>query len=50
MPRSMRKILSSKPWLLIVLLLVVFLAGWVFFITIAVKNAPKSVPVHSTPP
>jgi len=41
----MPKILSSKPWLLIVLLLAVFLASWVVLISIASKHQPKEVPV-----
>jgi len=42
---SIPKTLSSKPWLLVVFLFVAFIAWWVFFISIAVKNAPKTVPV-----
>jgi F0F1-type ATP synthase assembly protein I len=42
---SMPKILSSKPWLLVVLLFGGFVACWIFFITLAIKHAPRVVPV-----
>ena len=42
---SMPKTLSSKPWLLVALLFGGFVACWIFLITIAVKNAPKTITV-----
>lgn len=41
----MQKIMSSKPWLLVVLLFGGFVASWVFMIKIAVKHAPTVIPV-----
>ena len=37
--------LSKRPWLLIVLLLGIFLAGWAVFLVIAYHNPP----VYITP-
>lgn len=42
---SIPKTLSSRPWLLVVLLFGTFIGCWVFFITIAIKHAPPVVPV-----
>ena len=42
---SMPKTLSSKPWLLVVLLFSGFVACWIFFITLAIKHAPRTIPV-----
>jgi hypothetical protein len=47
--RSIREILSSKPWLLVVLLVVVFLTAWFCFIRIALANQPPSVPLDNLP-
>ena len=41
----MQKIMSSKPWLLVVLLFGSFVASWVFMIKIAVKHAPVVIPI-----
>ncbi|HRJ09885.1 MAG TPA: hypothetical protein PK490_03020 [Prosthecobacter sp.] len=49
MPLSIRKILSNKPWLLVVLLLAAFLAAWFCFIQIALKNQPSQVPLEPLP-
>ena len=40
---SMPKTLSSKPWLLVVLLFGGFVACWMVLLTIAMKNSPKTV-------
>lgn len=45
MLRSIQKIISSKPWLLVALLFGLFLAGWACFFFIAFKNAPQRVPL-----
>lgn len=42
---SMPKTLSSRPWLLVVVLFGGFIACWVLLLTIAVKNSPKTVTV-----
>jgi hypothetical protein len=44
--RSIREIISSKPWLLVVLLLAVFLTAWFCFIRIALANQPPVVPLE----
>lgn len=49
MLRSIPKILSSKPWLLVVLLVAVFLTAWFCFIQIALKNQPRQVPLQNLP-
>lgn len=49
MLRSIPKILSSKPWLLVVLLVAVFLTAWFCFIQIALKNQPPQVPLQNLP-
>jgi hypothetical protein len=46
---SIPKALSSRPWLLVVLLFGSFLAFWVYFINIAVKNQPKMIPLAPLP-
>ncbi len=47
--RSIREILSSKPWLWVVLLVAVFLTAWVCFIRIALVNQPPTVPLQNLP-
>ncbi len=42
---------NSRPWIWIVVALVVMVAFWSVVVTIAVKNQPDSVPVaRITPP
>ncbi|MCB1226099.1 MAG: hypothetical protein KDK99_09845 [Verrucomicrobiales bacterium] len=41
----MPKIISNRPWLAVVLLFAGFLALWVMFYLLAVKNQPPTVPV-----
>lgn len=41
----MPKILSSKPWLLVVAFFAFFVAIWVAFIVFAVKHQPEQVPI-----
>lgn len=45
---SIRKIIFNKPWLPVVLLLALFLAGWVCFVTVAIRNQPRAVPVSGS--
>lgn len=47
---SIPKTLSSKPWLLVVLLFGSFLLGWAAFLTIAIRNAPQRVEMVTHPP
>lgn len=47
--RSIREILSSKPWLWVVLLVAVFLTAWFCFIRIALANQPPTVPLENLP-
>lgn len=44
------KTISSRPWLWIILLFVVFIAAWAWFITIAVQNKPQeiNIPANQT--
>jgi hypothetical protein len=46
---SIPKTLSSRPWLLVVLLFGSFVAFWVFFINLAIKNQPQTVPLAPVP-
>lgn len=42
---------NSRPWIWIVIALVVMMAFWSVVVTIAIKNKPDSVPVaRITPP
>lgn len=43
MPRSIRKILFNKPWLLPILAFLCFVAVWVSFIAFAISNRPPEV-------
>jgi hypothetical protein len=45
----MRRIISSKPWLLVVLFFCSFVALWVAFLVFAVKNQPPAVPLETLP-
>jgi hypothetical protein len=42
---SIRKTISNKPWIWIVLVFLVLIAVWSWFITIAVQNQPESIPL-----
>jgi hypothetical protein len=37
--------LSSRPWLFVAVAFIGFVAWWVFFITLALKNAPPEIPL-----
>jgi hypothetical protein len=37
--------LSSRPWLFVAVAFIGFVAWWVFFITLAIKNAPPEIPL-----
>jgi hypothetical protein len=37
--------LSSRPWLFVAVAFFGFVAWWVFFITLAIKNAPPEIPL-----
>jgi len=41
----MPKSLKSRPWILVAVVFIGFVAWWVYFITLAVKNAPPEVPL-----
>ncbi|WP_166442783.1 hypothetical protein [Phragmitibacter flavus] len=42
---SIRKTISNKPWLWIVLAFLVLITVWTCFITIAVNNQPEKIPL-----
>lgn len=44
-----REFISSRPWILIVAVLVAFVIWWVYFILLAVKNAPPEIPLVTRP-
>jgi hypothetical protein len=46
----MFKIISNKPWLIVITAFLLFVSLWVAFIMFAVKNQPPAVPLetHST--
>lgn len=37
--------ISKRPWLFVTVAFVGFVAWWVFFISLAVKNAPTEIPL-----
>ena len=37
--------LKSRPWIFVTVFFVGFVSWWVYFITLAVKNAPPEVPL-----
>jgi len=39
------KCISNRPWLFVTVAFVGFVAWWVFFISLAVKNAPPEIPL-----
>lgn len=39
------KFISARPWLFVAVAFTGFVAWWVFFITLAVKNAPQEIPL-----
>ena len=44
-----RKFISIRPWALVVAVLAAFVTWWVFFILLAVNNAPPEVPLVTRP-
>lgn len=41
------KFISSRPWLFVTVAFVGFVTWWVFFISLALKNAPPEIPLVS---
>ncbi len=41
----MRKIISNRPWILVIGFFTAFVCLWIAFITFAVKNQPTQVPL-----
>ncbi len=41
--------LRKRPWLIVVAFFLGFIAWWIFFITLAVKNQPDTVPLPPRP-
>ncbi|MEZ5386294.1 MAG: hypothetical protein R3F13_12340 [Prosthecobacter sp.] len=39
------KCISNRPWLFVAAFFIGFVALWVWFISMAVRNAPQQVPV-----
>ena len=37
--------LSSRPWLFVAVAFIGFVAWWVYFITLAIQNAPPEIPL-----
>lgn len=37
--------IKSRPWIFVTVVFTAFVAWWVYFITLAVKNAPPEVPL-----
>ncbi len=44
----MPKIISNRPWILVIGFFLTFVAVWVAFICFAVKHQPVQVPIVST--
>jgi hypothetical protein len=47
---SIRKTISNKPWIPIVVGFLLFAAGWSAFVVYAVKNQPREVERATKPP
>ena len=43
----MKNPLAERPWLLIVVGLGLFVAAWIFFLVVAHRHQPESVPVKT---
>ncbi|WP_461785847.1 hypothetical protein [Prosthecobacter sp.] len=39
--------LSSRPWLFVAVAFIGFVAWWVYFITLAIQNAPPEIPLST---
>tara|TARA_R110002096_G_scaffold376724_6_gene570475 strand:+ start:5067 stop:5216 length:150 start_codon:yes stop_codon:yes gene_type:complete len=43
----MKRWFKNRPWIWIVLFFITFMVAWTWFIVIAVKNSPQTVPMES---
>lgn len=41
--------IRNRPWLIVIAAFVGFVAWWVFFISLAVRNQPEEVPLVTHP-
>lgn len=39
------KCLSTRPWIFVAVFFIGFVAWWMFFISLAIKNAPQEIPL-----
>jgi hypothetical protein len=39
------KSLSSRPWLIVAVAFTAFVVWWMYFISLAIKNAPPEIPL-----